>query len=194
MKSFPLLFKIFTLTVTEHNRPCVPKEHQFAQSCVARKCSTKTVQGEAGNVFPEAGSRSVCCWAAFGQRCSKNEGAQWDKGSIWAEFTILNLKHEWGPFMAHSHWSLQQGLEKTKGNYLRPGLHIWGLISDHWLPRAHVFPNETSVTFQSKSQGKTHAAHTAVPQVCSLTLQGSLPLSSITEAAKYLPQLLLRKI
>lgn len=74
MKSFPLLFKIFTLTVTEHNRPCVPEEHQFTQTYVARKYSTKPVRWGAGAVCYEAGSRTACSWTAFGQGWSESKG------------------------------------------------------------------------------------------------------------------------
>jgi len=70
--------------------------------------------GEAGAACPEAGSRAVCCRAAFGQGCPKSKDAQWDEGSLWTEFMIPSLKQEW----LHSCWSFQQELEKTGGNYL----------------------------------------------------------------------------
>lgn len=72
---------------------------------------------------------------------------QTDKGTLWAEFTILNLKHEWDPFMAHLHWSLQQGLENTGGQVYT----FEALFLTSWLPGACAFPNGLSVRLSEQT-------------------------------------------
>lgn len=133
-------------------------------------------------VCPKAGSRAVCCWAAFGQACPKSKGAQWDEGSQWAEFMILSLKHEWSPVTAHSLWSLQQGLEKSRGNYLRPDLHVQSFISDQLATWSTCIPSWAGC---APFRGNAMARHTLlILPCCKCTAQcsrvRSLPSASWT--------------
>lgn len=81
----------------------------------------------------------------------------------------------------------QRELSEARSAHLRPYFWPAGHPERMYSLMGWVF------TFQSKPRGKAHVAHTAVPQVCSPILQGSLPSISITEVKTYLLQLLLRK-